>query len=73
MKQYFAKLKEMEPDNAFRPDTLVPFLRSLHCLCTPLLCPLRLWVAPQRHCNRSSYRVTVAVTVAVGMTNESHV
>ena len=25
MQQYFAKLKEMEPDNAFRPDTLVPF------------------------------------------------
>lgn len=23
MKQYFQKLKEVEPDNAFRPDTLV--------------------------------------------------
>lgn len=30
MKQYFARLKEMEPDNAFRPDTLVCFLR-LYC------------------------------------------
>ncbi len=28
MKQYFHKLKEMEPDNAFRPDTLVS-----HCCC----------------------------------------
>ena len=33
MKQYFARLKEVEPDNAFRPDTLVCFLRSLYCVC----------------------------------------
>ena len=30
MKQYFQKLKEAEPDNAFRPDTLV---RSLLVTC----------------------------------------
>lgn len=33
MKQYFARLKQVEPDNAFRPDTLVCLLRSLSCVC----------------------------------------
>ena len=33
MKQYFNKLREMEPDNAFRPDTLVRAC-SLHHPCS---------------------------------------
>jgi len=31
MKQYFHKLKEMEPDNAFRPDTLVTHRCCIDC------------------------------------------
>lgn len=37
MKQYFHKLKEMEPDNAFRPDTLVRAILYIATLTTGIM------------------------------------